>query len=271
MTEGRVELREGVLYGRGGGRELKCDVFIPPGKPTNAPGLFVIHGGSWRSNTPAVMRGYGFLFGRDGYVVVMPEYRLSGEAQWPAQMHDLKAALRWMHANAAELGVDPGRIAVLGNSAGGHLALMMAGTRNTPKFDGTGGSPGASADCAVVINLYGITSVEPDGDFLQDSLKDLLGPNAGRDVYREASPVEYVDEHFPPTCTLQSREDLTVPPAQSWLLYEALQRAGVTTEIHMYDRIGHQLDETREVSRQVVQISLLFLQRFMGPAAVAVK
>ncbi len=271
MTEGRVQVQEGVVYGNGGGRELKCNVFTPPGQPANAPGLLIVHGGGWKNGSPEAVKGYGFLFGREGYVVVTPEYRLTGEAGWPAQIHDVKAALRWMHANAATLGVDPKRIAVMGNSAGGHLALMLAGTQNNPKFEGDSGSAGARSDVGAVVNLYGITSIEPDSDFLQTNWVELFGPDAGRAVHREASPVEYVDANFPPTVILQSRQDATVPIAQGLLLWEKIQAAGVPVELHVFDRVGHQIDETRELGRQVAAIGLLFLQRFMGPAEGAAK
>ena len=161
MTGDRVDLKQGVVYGSTGSRDLSCNVFTPPGRPTAAPGVLLIHGGAWRAGTPDFLRGYGFLIGREGYVCVAPEYRLTTEARWPAQIHDVKAALRWMRANHESLGLDPTRIAVMGNSAGGHLALMLGATQNDARFDGEGGSPGASTDLAAVINLYGITSVEP--------------------------------------------------------------------------------------------------------------
>ena len=213
----------------------------------------------------------GFLFGREGYVVVTPEYRLTGEAAWPAQIHDTKAALRWMHANAETLGVDPKRIAVMGNSAGGHLALMLAGTQNNPKFEGESGSAGARSDVAAVVNLYGITSIEPDGDFLQENFVELFGAGAGRELHREASPVEYVNASFPPTVILQSREDPLVPIAQNLLLWEKLQAAGVTVEMHVFDRVGHALDATRDLGRHTAAIGVLFLQRFMGAPEEASK
>lgn len=271
MTEGRVEVQEGVVYGTAGGRELTCNVFTPPGKPGNSPGLMIVHGGGWKNGSPEAVKGYGFLFGREGYVVVTPEYRLTGEAAWPAQIHDTKAALRWMHANAETLGVDPKRIAVMGNSAGGHLALMLAGTQNNPKFEGESGSAGARSDVAAVVNLYGITSIEPDGDFLQENFVELFGAGAGRELHREASPVEYVNASFPPTVILQSREDPLVPIAQNLLLWEKLQAAGVTVEMHVFDRVGHALDATRDLGRHTAAIGVLFLQRFMGAPEEASK
>src|SRR3970040_1313378 len=135
----RVSIEEGVVFGTGGGRGLKCDGFTPPGKPKDAPAVLLVHGGGWLDGDRTQLRGYGILLGRKGYVCVASEYRLSGGSRWAAQIHDVKAAIRWMRANAADLGLDPARIAVSGNSAGGHLSLMAGATQDAPAFEGEGG------------------------------------------------------------------------------------------------------------------------------------
>ena len=93
---GRVTVEEGVVFGHGGGRELKCDIYTPPGNPTHAPGVLLIHGGGWSSGDRSQLKGYGFLLGRKGYTCLASEYRLTGEALWPAQIEDVKAAVRYM-------------------------------------------------------------------------------------------------------------------------------------------------------------------------------
>ena len=146
--DGRVTIEEGVVFGTGGGRELKADVFVPPGDVKNAPAVLLVHGGAWREGDRTQLRGYGILLGRRGYVCVASEYRLVGESAWPAQIHDVKAALRWMRANATQLGIDPAKIAIEGNSAGAHLALLAAGTPDRPEFEGEGGHAGVSTAVA---------------------------------------------------------------------------------------------------------------------------
>ena len=121
MTEpskARVQIQDDVVFGTGGRRELRCDVFTPPEGVSNRTGLLLVHGGGWENGDRKQLRGYGILLGRIGYTCVACEYRLSGEAPWPAQLVDVKAALRWMRANSARLGIDADRIAVSGNSAG---------------------------------------------------------------------------------------------------------------------------------------------------------
>src|SRR5579884_3018970 len=90
-----VSVRDGVVFGTGGGRDLKCDIYAPPGPAMKAPAVLLLHGGGWRQGEPAMMRGYGLRLAAAGFVCVAPEYRLTGESPWPAQIHDVKAAIRW--------------------------------------------------------------------------------------------------------------------------------------------------------------------------------
>jgi acetyl esterase/lipase len=151
MPEERVDIREDVVFGTGSGRELRCDVFTPPGQDARRPAVLLVHGGGWRSGDKTQLRGYGILLARAGYVCVAPEYRLVGEAPWPAQIHDVKAAIRWVRAHSDELGIDPSRIALEGNSAGAHLVLFAAGTPNVLPFEGVGGNEGVDTSVAAVV------------------------------------------------------------------------------------------------------------------------
>ena len=153
MTEpqaGRVTVEYDVVFGHGGGRDLKCNVYMPPQQGSARPAVLLIHGGGWVSGDRSQLHGYGILLGRIGYVCVTTEYRLAGEAKWPAQLHDVKAALRWMRANADRLGIDQDKISVEGNSAGAHLSLMVAGTQNVAAFEGDGGNAGVRTDVAAL-------------------------------------------------------------------------------------------------------------------------
>ena len=148
-------LGEACVFGTGGGRDLRCNVYWPPQAGTARPAVLLVHGGGWVNGDRTQLHGYGILLGRIGYVCVATEYRLAGEAKWPAQIHDVKAALRWMRANAGRLGIDPNKIAVSGNSAGAHLSLMVAGTANMPEFEGEGGNAGVGTEVAACIAFYG--------------------------------------------------------------------------------------------------------------------
>jgi acetyl esterase/lipase len=260
--EPRVTLQEGVVFGTGGGRELRCDVFTPPANAGDAPAVLIIHGGAWVVGDPKQLRGYGFLLGRAGFVCVATEYRLAGESAWPAQIHDVKACLRWMRANAATLGINPERIAVMGASSGAHLALMCAATQNMPEFEGDGGSPGAGTAVQAVVSYYGITEILPGTDMLKESVEKLFR-DAPAEVYRGASPLSYPAAGFPPTLIMHSNRDKLVPRTQSVRMYEALLAADVPCELHMFDGVGHMFDGIKALGRQSAEIVSVFLDRYM--------
>src|SRR5438105_8881415 len=132
----RIKVEKDVVFGKGGQTDLKCDIYRPPAGPSDKEkrmGLIHIHGGGFARGTKDNMGEQIIPITSRGYVSISIDYRLSGVAKWPAPIHDVKAAIRWMRANAGSLGIDPQRIAVVGHSAGGHLALFAAGTGNRPE------------------------------------------------------------------------------------------------------------------------------------------
>ncbi len=271
---GRVSIEEGVVFGTGGGRELRCDIYTPPGAPKNAPSVLLVHGGGWSSGDRSQLRGYGILLGRQGFVCVASEYRLSGEAPWPAQIHDVKAALRWMRANHERLGIDPQRIAISGNSAGGHLVLMMGGTPNVPEFEGDGGNPGVDTSVAAVLSFYPPTDFG-DAAKLSTAVAALMGPNASADAVRGASPVTWANKDFPPTAFFHGTKDELVAANESLKMYRRLIEAGASAELHIYADEPHAFDSAPLLGRQCADIMALFLKRYVidreprVPAAVS--
>ncbi|HXF50809.1 MAG TPA: alpha/beta hydrolase [Dehalococcoidia bacterium] len=258
---GRVTIETGVVFGTGGGRELRCDVYRPPEGTSNGCGVLLIHGGGWMQGDRTQLRGYGILLGRKGYTCVACEYRLSGEAKWPAQLHDVKAALRWMRANARTLAIDPGKIAVEGNSAGGHLALMLGATPNAPEFEGDGGHPGVSTEVAAVIAFYAPALLGASGLPLSGPVAALMGPGATHDDVLRASPVTYARREFPPTQLFHGTKDELVPVSESLRMFEALRDAGARVELHAYEGAPHAFDALPDFGRQCAEIMALFLDR----------
>lgn len=205
------------------------------------------------------LRGYGVLLGRLGYVCVSTEYRLTGESRWPAQIHDVKAALRWMRANADRLGIDPTKIAVSGNSAGGHLALIVAGTQNDPAFEGDGGNAGVSTEVAAAVAFYAPVSVRRRVE-LESS---LMEPNATDADYDGASPLHHVKQDFPPTMFIHGNKDEPVPVQGSIRMYEALVAAGAPAELHVFNGAPHGFDAAPDYGRHSAALIDLFLKRHM--------
>ncbi|MEX2658755.1 MAG: alpha/beta hydrolase [Acidimicrobiales bacterium] len=269
MAEGRVTIEEGLVFGTGGERQLHCDVFRPEGATEPLPGVLLVHGGSWRTGDRTQLRGYGILLGRAGYVCVASEYRLIPEAPWPAQIHDVKAAIRWMRANAAELGIDPDRIAVEGNSAGAHLALLAAGTPGVEELEGEGGHAGTSTHVSAAIGVYAPTLFSHQerrrGAVTLAALTDLASSSAAS----LASPMHHVTPDFPPTLLIHGADDELVPVHASLVMYEALAEAGVPTELHLYAEQPHAFDAIPEFGRQCAAEMLLFLNRYVRDRAPA--
>jgi len=251
---GRVTIENDVVFGTGGGRDLKCDIYHPPNEATNRPGLLLIHGGGWRSGDRSQLRYYGIQLARYGFLGVACEYRLTGESLWPSQIHDVKAALRWMRANAGKLGINAEKICVTGNSAGAHLALMLG--CETSEFEGEGGNPDVSSKCSAITAVYPPTNLNRGGSGERYSF--LFGKEAGADVAEKASPIHYADRPFPPTLLIHGNADKTVAPSESFNMYEALKKAEADVELHMYDGAPHAFDRLVEYARVCVQLMLIF-------------
>jgi acetyl esterase/lipase len=267
---GRVTVEDGVVVGTGGGRALRADVFVPPAGTSNGAGVLLIHGGGWAQGDRTQLRGYGILLGRIGYTCVACEYRLAGEAKWPAQIHDVKTALRWMRANSDRLSIDPAKIAVSGNSAGGHLSLMMAGTQNVAEYEGEGGHARTGTEVAAAISFYGPALLGRPGAALADMVRFLLGKDATDAQVAAASPVTHVSAAHPPALLITGNRDELVPDESSFAMYRAITQAGGRAELHVYEGAPHGFDAISEFGRQCAAIMALFLDRHVvRPRAVA--
>lgn len=216
-----------VEYARVGNEHLKLDLFLPP-QPAPAldrPPLIVwVHGGAWRSGSRKDMP-LGLLVAR-GYAVASVDYRLSPVARFPAQVHDIKAAIRFLRARHAEYGYDPDRIAVAGNSAGGHLAALVGVTNGHGELEGAVGEhAGQKSDVQAIISLYGMSNLTtilgqstPHGLGVRvPALQLLLGgqPEEVPQLARLASPVFHVDPRDPPLLLVHGDQDPQAPINQS--------------------------------------------------------
>jgi len=261
---GRVTIERDVVFGRGGDRELKCNVYWPPQEGDRRPAILLIHGGGWVQGDRSQLHGYGILLGRIGYLCVATEYRLAPAAKWPAQLHDVKACLRWMRANSAHLGIDPQKIAVSGNSAGGHISLMMAATPDRPEFEGDGGNAGAGTALAAAIGFYAPAQLYAANQPLREELSFLFGRGYSAETARGASPIDYAGGAFPPTLLITGNRDELVPVESSLKMYRALSGAGARAELHVYEGAPHGFDALPAFGRQCASIMALFLDRHVA-------
>jgi acetyl esterase/lipase len=246
----RVAKEEGIAVGSAGGRELRVDVFVPPAPVKNGAGVLLIHGGGWINGDRKQLHGYGILLGRAGYTCVACEYRLAPDAKWPAQIDDVRIAFEWMRAHAGELGIDRDRIAVEGNSAGGHLALFLAGT-----------TPGVAA-CAAIYPPADLQRRHAVAETQQRvSPVKLLMPSVDPAALAEASANTYISADFPPTMLIHGNADQVVPVAQSLRFYEQLVAAGAKAELHIFEGQPHSIDQQTGPGRPCASLMELFFKR----------
>lgn len=138
-----------------GKRDLHLDVFCPE-KEGKYPALILVHGGGWRAGDRSLQVPMAQMIATEGFVTVTVEYQLSLEAKYPAAVHNIKSAIRWMRAHANEYGIDSEKIAISGCSAGGQLALLVGMTNGVEKFEGDMGNLGFSSDVQSIIDIDGV-------------------------------------------------------------------------------------------------------------------
>ena len=240
----RVQV-ETVEVGRAGDRALQADLYRPPAP--NGAGVLLVHGGSWINGDRTQLRGYGILLGRIGYTCLACEYRLAPGGRWPAQIDDVNVALRYLHEHAEELGVDPAKIAVSGNSAGGHLALMAAAQPVAP--------------IAAVIAFYPPTDLVAGVARGGDALMSVVFAEPSDDALVAASPITYAGADFPPTMLVTGNQDEVVSWHDSDDMYHRLRAARAKVELHVFEGLPHAFDRLPDFGRHCANLIALFLDR----------
>jgi len=278
-----------------GFRPLLLDLYRPraAAEQSRRPLVVFVHGGGWRrgdsrtlgafENFPAVLAS---LAAR-GYVVAAVNYRLSGEARFPAAVQDLNAAIEFLRRNAGAFGIDPQRVVLWGDSAGAHLAALSAVTCQLPQFappPATGRlsrrealalRPRQVSHCVQgLVAWYGIFDLPTLLDSgaaahaVADDARDFLGCGGGpcRQLAQSASPVSYISSRTPPMLLLHGRADTEVPFGQTLEMAAALRKAGVRVEVGLIDAAGHgwigrSARITREASREALQRTCDFIDQ----------
>ena len=247
LPEGVIAHRD-LVYGSVDGRDLHLDLYVPETRSANPMPLVVwVHGGGWRGGSREGLRRPGPILEHGGYILASVEYRLSGEAIFPAAIADCKAAVRWLRTHAADYGIDPDRLAVWGSSAGGHLAALLGTAWDVREWDAMHAeNQGVSSKPTVVCNWFGPTDFLRMNDFEGRIDHDAPGSQESEfiggpiqehpDRVRRANPISYVTPDDPPMLLMHGELDLSVPYNQSELLYAALHEAGV--ESRLYNVVG---------------------------------
>ena len=265
IQQGRVSIKEGIVIGEGGGRSLEADVFLPPLEEKYRPAVLFIHGGGWIEGDRSQLRGYGILLARLGFVCMCNSYRLSNESIWPAQIQDVNCAIRYLRANATDLGLDPDRIGVSGNSAGGHLSLMAAATNYDQIFEGEGGNNEVSSKIKAVCAIYPPTTIRQLEmvNPLENAFLMLMGKEAKKEDYDKASPLNYVTEDYPPCMLIHGSTDSVVRLKDSTKFYEKLIEFNRPASLHIFSEEEHAFDGEPDYGRAIADLQALFFLKYL--------
>jgi acetyl esterase/lipase len=231
-----------VVIGKGGGRDLHAEIAYPKNATVPLMPVIFIHGGGWIAGDNK--RSPIELLAKAGFFAASIEYRLSNEAKWPAQIQDCKLAVRWLRANAAKYNLNPDRIGVMGESAGGHLVACLGTMADVKEYEGDGGYPGVSSAVQAVVDFYGPTDFTQAGIYSADAIKvtEMLfgAPYAQNpDLWKSGSPLYYVKAGDPPVLMVHGDKDGLVPIAQSEVFDAALTKAGVPHQLIVVKNGNH--------------------------------
>lgn len=256
MNNTRIEIRKAVEMDSTTDVTLCCDLYLPEQTGDEPwPAIVLVFGGGWRSGERSQQKVYGIMLAKAGFVCLATDYRPSTRARWPAQLEDVKSAIRWLRSQSMELNVDPDRIAVSGNSSGGHIALMVAA--------GSGGSESADRVSAVCAFYPPTRLLGLDGESKDDTVRSLMGAHATREDYENASPLFHASQPFPPVLLLTGGDDQRVPVAHTRDLYDALRAAGNTVDLHVFAGQGHAFDAELPFAKLSATLMTDFFSRYL--------
>lgn len=223
---GGYRLSSDISYGDKNRQNL--DVYVAKDKAANAPIVVFFYGGRWEEGNKNGYKFVGQALSSRGFVTVIPNYRLYPQVKFPAFVQDGAKAVAWAKAHAAEYGADPGKLVIMGHSAGGQIAAMLA--LNGKYLQAVGGSRRWLAGMVGLAGPYDFLPLE------EDDLKDMFGPPAR---YPASQPINFVDGKNPPLLLLHGLGDKTVYPKNTRNLAKAVAAKGGQVAIKLYPDIGH--------------------------------
>jgi acetyl esterase/lipase len=233
-----------VEYSNPDGQHLQVNIARPKGASGNLPAVLLIHGGGFRAGNREGYNGLCVKLAQRGFVAATVTYRLAPKYQFPAAVYDVKAAVRWLRANAATYHIDPAKIGVTGDSAGGHLAQFLGVTPGVSEFEGDGGHADQSSAVTCVVNRYGPSDLTRSYGKSVDAAEVLplwLGGNleTARPRHIRASPLNWANPNAAPTLILHGTDDKYVAYEQAVWMRDRLQACGVEVELKTFEGAGH--------------------------------
>jgi acetyl esterase/lipase len=236
----KVRVVPDVVFARYGGRSLRLDLYLPDNHKQAVPGVIVIRGGGWMVNDRTESAHVASALAERGAAAASIEYRTADEAGFPGAVQDVKAAVRWMRANAAAYGISAESIGTLGGSSGAHMALL-AGISKNRDFEGNGGNNNVSSRVQAVVAMATPTDVARLDAGGRRTVARFLHATLAQNpkLWARASPVNYVAASGPPVLLMHSDADEAVLPEQSARFAELYRKAGGSAELVIMRRAPH--------------------------------
>ena len=249
-----IEVQKDIIYKQVDSTSLQLDIYKLKNLSEAAPVLIFIHGGGWSKGKRSDYLPYLLDYAQKGYVTVTVSYRLSGVAHFPAAVQDVQAAVQWVRENSAAHMINPEKIALIGGSAGGHLAMMVGYADEKP-----------GEKVQAVVNLYGPTDLSTEYARNRGECLNFLGESYQErpNLYQAASPRSYISSDDPPTLIFHGTIDSLVPVSQSDSLHQWLDRIGVPNEYHRLKGWPHTMDLSTKVNNYCQYYMDAFFKRYL--------
>ncbi len=225
-------------------RDLHLDVFLPI--KSNHQAIVMVHGGGWRSGNKSHFYALANVLAKKGYTLILPEYRLSIEAPYPAGLEDINQAIEWTKKNAKNLNIDPTKIAIAGGSSGGHMAALIGFTQHLPLFKPVTPILRKPSRLNAIIDLDGVLDLtDPETLKHENKKKDKSAfalwiggswQNANS-LWRQASPAEYISQDAPPLLVISSGQKRFTQGRER--VFNQLTALNIPTRLHEFDQVIH--------------------------------
>jgi len=259
-----IEVFKDIVYKQVDSILLKLDIYKRKDLNETTPVLIFVHGGAWTKGKRSDYLPYLLDYAKKGYVTVTISYRLSQVALFPAAVLDVKCALRWVRAHAEDYLINPDKMAVIGGSAGGHLAMMAAYSDENEFSEDC--SDSISSKVQAVVNLYGPTDLTTEYARQHESAIKFLGTTYENDaqIFVTASPKTYISPDDPPTLIFHGTIDSLVPVSQSDSLQSWLDKNGVYNEYHRLKGWPHTMDLSVKVNEYCQSNMDAFFEKYLS-------
>jgi acetyl esterase/lipase len=245
-----VDVQRDLVYKQVNGQTLQLDIYSPKSITHPLPVVLWIHGHHWARGSKDQRPPVNLM--AQGYMVVSLDYRLSGEAPFPAAIEDCKAAVRWLRANAATYHIDPDHIGAWGHSAGGHLAALLGTSGGVAELEGAGDNSTFSSRVQAVCDMSGPSDIlqfyetvsslnDGSGRRAKSSIEQFLGGPVEQNKAKAiaASPVSYVSRDDAAFLIIHGENDMSIPVSQSEVFADKLKAAGVDATLEIAKGRGH--------------------------------